>query len=131
MPLMMRSYYDGEKFKDNYWSSDKEGVKQYFNYDKKSPKGYRYVGTRTAKDIIEVPDGFARIPNKGIMPQYDWTNDYGTKNYVPFEKFFKTRCDLDSGAWDPYAPNSQNVHKHPYHPLPPLEEEEGTNLTMP
>jgi hypothetical protein len=31
VPLTMRSYHDGEKFEDNYWSSeDEEGVHQYF-----------------------------------------------------------------------------------------------------
>jgi hypothetical protein len=65
----MRSYCDGEKFEDNYWSfDDKEGVHQYLYHDKKLPNGYRYAGTRTVKGNVDVPDGFAKIPNKGIMP---------------------------------------------------------------
>jgi hypothetical protein len=129
MPLAMRSYYDSEKFEDNYWSSnDEEGANQYFYHDKKYPNGYRYSGTRTVKGNIEFPDGFI----KGIMPQqYDWRNDYRTKIYVPFQKFFKTRCNVDSNTWEPYSPNGHNVHKHPRHALPPPEEEEGTNLTVP
>jgi hypothetical protein len=39
---------------------------------------------------------------------YGWTNDDGTKIYVPFEKFFKIRCHLDSDTWDQFAPNSSN-----------------------
>jgi hypothetical protein len=57
MPLAMRSYYEGEKFDDNCWSSeDEEGVHQYFYHDKKSnKKGYRYAGTRTVKTILTYP----------------------------------------------------------------------------
>jgi hypothetical protein len=71
------------------------------------PNGYRYAGTRSVKDNVDVPDGFAKVPNKGIMPQFDWTNDYGTKIYVPFENFLKKRrCKLDTDTWDPCAPNT-------------------------
>jgi hypothetical protein len=130
--LWQWSYYDGEKFEDNYWSSDdEEGANQILYHDKKSPNGYRYAGSGMVKDHIEVPDGFTRILLKGIMPQYDWMNDYGIKIYVSFEKCFKTKCDLDSGTWDPSAQNGQNDHKHPHHALPTPEEEERTNLTTP
>jgi hypothetical protein len=97
VPLAMRSYYDGEKFEDNYWcSDDEEGVNQYFYHDKKSPNGYQYAGTQTVKYNVKVPDGYSKMPYQGLKPRYNWTNDYGTKIFVPFEKYFKTRCDLDT-----------------------------------
>jgi hypothetical protein len=98
-------------------------------HGKKLSNSYRYAVTRTAKGNFDVPDGFAKILNKGITPHYDWIHDYGTKIYVPFEKFFKTKCYLDTDTLDPYAPNGRIVHKHPRHALPPLERKEGTNLT--
>jgi hypothetical protein len=62
---------------------------------------------------------------------YDWKNDYGTKIYVPFEKLFKTRCNLDTDTLDPYAPNGCNVHTYPCHALPPPETKERTKLRTP
>jgi hypothetical protein len=99
--------------------------------NKKSQDGFRYASTRNIKDNIEVQAGFTKIPNKGSMPLYDWTNDEGTEIYVPFNKFFKMRCNLDSNTWDPYALNGSNVHKHPRHALQHPQEEEGTILTLP
>jgi hypothetical protein len=65
------------------------------------------------------------------MQQYDWTNNYGTKIYVPFEKFFKMKCGLDTGTWYPYAPDGCSHHPHPRHALPPPEKDEGTDLMTP
>jgi hypothetical protein len=76
------------------------------------------------KDSVNVPDGFAKILNKCIMPQYDSTNNYGIKNMSPSrnssKQGFKTRCNLDTNIWNPYtALNGCNVHKRPCHALPP------------
>jgi hypothetical protein len=129
VPLLMRFYDDGENFEGDYWSfDDEEGVRQYFYHDKKSPNGYWYADTRNVKDNVDVPDGFTKNPNKGIMPQYYWTNAYRTNIYVPFKKFFKTRCNLDTDTCDPHALNGHNVHKHLRHALPPPGTKEGTSL---
>jgi hypothetical protein len=55
----------------------------------------------------------------------------GRKCKFPSKNSSKQDAAWTPTTWDPYAPNTQNVHKHPCHALPPPEEGEGTNLTMP